>query len=126
MLTHVGQSSEKIGLMNRRERAKRRGYSSSNITLLLLSLSVGPARICTPLGEGETGRSVGGTSKKDFKEEILKTKHLLIGWVVSIFDTFKTSSNFPAVYGITSTQLQIKFRLTVLLSGGLAIDEYFE
>lgn len=31
-LTHVGQSSAQIGLMNRGERAKRRGGSSFNIT----------------------------------------------------------------------------------------------
>lgn len=65
-LTHVGQSSVEIRLMNRGERAKRRGYSSFNIPP---SLSVGPALVCPPLEEGEAGRVSGWhirTSEKDF------------------------------------------------------------
>lgn len=42
-LTHVGQSSVEIGLMNRM-RGKLQGYSSFNI---LPSLPVGPMLICT-------------------------------------------------------------------------------
>lgn len=40
---------------------KRRGYSSFNIPPP--SSSVGPALVCSPLGEAETGRSVGGISE---------------------------------------------------------------
>lgn len=65
-LTHVGQSSVEIRLMNRGERAKRRGYSSFNIPP---SLSVGPALVCPPLEEGEAAKVSGWhirTSEKDF------------------------------------------------------------
>lgn len=57
-LTHVGQSSVEIGLMNRRER--------ETAGLLVFqyppSLSVGPVFICTTWGEKKMRRSVGGKS----------------------------------------------------------------
>lgn len=65
-LTHVGQSSVEIRLMNGGERAKRRGYSSFNISP---SLSVGAALVCSLLEAGETGEVSGwhiSTSEKDF------------------------------------------------------------
>lgn len=57
-LTHVGQSSVEIGLMNRRER--------ETAGLLVFqyppSLSVGPVFICTTWGEKKMRGSVGGKS----------------------------------------------------------------
>lgn len=75
-LTHVGQSSVEIGLMNRGEGVKRRGGSSFNITRHYRSSS-GISR----LAEEEMERSEGGISQA--VKGIPETNHLLLncrGW----------------------------------------------
>lgn len=69
-LTHVGQRSVEIGLMNRVEGG---GVAAGRLVFQFSppSLSVGPALMCTPAGgEAETGRSVGGTSVKTYEKDV--------------------------------------------------------
>lgn len=68
-LTHVGQSSVEIGLMNRGKRAKRRGGWSFNITRHYQSKHQSS-------GQGRDGGSEGGISEAG--KGVLETNHLLL------------------------------------------------
>lgn len=64
-LTHVGQSSVEIGLMNRGERAER-------LSVLPVAISGSISR----LAEEEMERSEGGISEAE--KGVLETRHLLL------------------------------------------------
>lgn len=77
-LTHVGQSSVEIGLMNRRGRAKTVGLLVFQYSPVIISWT---STHLHATGRG-SDREVSGwhirTSEKDCKQEIRKTKHLLL------------------------------------------------